>query len=236
MVKISVIIPTYNESKYIGGTLKALKEQSFKDIEVILADDNSDDGTREIAKRVYPSIKISNHKRIGPTKSFNVAAKDAKGDLLVFIDADTEVTKNMLASYYNAFGESDIVAATGPIIPLEKTTFAIRMGFSVVSVGIVRVLLAMGMPSLIGSNTAVRADAFKKVHGFNTSLHTYYDWDLSKRLGKIGKITFVKGAIAKTSVRRVKKWGVLKYFTWHASNFFVYNLFHTARSDYEEIR
>ena len=51
MVKVSIIIPVYNESKYIVATLKAIKEQDFKDIEVILADNGSTDGTREIARR-----------------------------------------------------------------------------------------------------------------------------------------------------------------------------------------
>jgi glycosyltransferase involved in cell wall biosynthesis len=236
MVRTSIIIPTYNEARYISHTLKSIKEQKFKDIEVILADSMSDDGTLEIARRVYPKVKVCGSRAKGVPPAYNKAARMAKGDLLLFIDADTSISKTLLSAYDVAFETGDIVAATGPIRPLEQATWGTRMGFKIVSVYLVRLLMALGRPSIIGSNFMTTRKAYAKVGGTDESLLTYYDWDLAHRLGKIGKVAYVKDAVAYTSIRRVKKWGAFKYFTWHASNTLLYHLTHKARTDYEIIR
>lgn len=236
MVSISIIIPTYNEAKYIGKTLDSIKSQNYKDIEVIIADSNSSDGTRDIARKTYNGAKIINKKERGVGIACNAAAKMARGELLMFIDADTSITKNLLSSYEKAFEEKEVVAATGPIIPLEKTTRSITLGYKMVSVYIVKLFMSIGKPSTISSNLMVRKSSYLMLGGFSTTMNTYYDWDLSNRLSKIGKIVFVDGAVAKTSVRRIKKWGMLKYFAFHTGNVIKYNLFHEPEQNYEPIR
>lgn len=238
MVKVSIIIPVYNESKYIVATLKAIREQGFKDIEVILADNGSTDGTREIARKTYPNIKVVVDRNLGFVgRLSNSGSKIAKGELFLFIDGDTAITNTLLDSYCEHFKDHPkTVAATGPIVPLEDTGIGIKLGFKVVSVGLIRFFMLIGKPSIISSNFMVRASAYRKVKGFNPNMKTYYDWDISKRLANIGRLDFVKGAVARTSIRRVKKWGMLKYFAYHASNVIIYNLFHKSRDDYEVIR
>ncbi len=238
MVKISVVIPVYNEEKYIKETLESVKSQDFKDIEVILADNGSTDGTLQIARKVYPKIRVVVDTRLGFVGGLSNRGADlAGGELILFIDGDTSVTKDLMQAYYDYFvANPDVVAATGPIIPRERTTLGIRIGFKLVSVGLMRFFMLLGKPSIISSNLMVRAEAFRKVHGFNGNMKTYYDWDLSRRMKEVGRLAFVSGAVARTSVRRVKKWGMLRYFAYHASNVIVYNLFHRPRDDYEIIR
>jgi glycosyltransferase involved in cell wall biosynthesis len=236
MPKISIIIPTYNEEKYIKTTLESIKKQPYKDIEVIVADSDSSDRTREIAKRAYPGVKIVLKKERGVGIACNAAARLAKGELLMFIDADTSVTKGLLNAYEKAFENKDVVAATGPIVPLEKTTRSIEFGYKMVSVYTVKLFMKIGKPSTISSNLMVRRSSYLKLGGFSTTMNTYYDWDLSNRLKDIGKIVFVEGAIAKTSVRRIEKWGMVRYFGFHAGNVIRYNLFHEPKQDYEPIR
>ena len=67
-------------------------------------------------------------------------------------------------------------------------------------------------------------------------LPTYCDWDLAHRLGRIGNAIFVDNAVAYTSVRRVKKWGILKYLSCHVSNAMLYQFTHKVLSDYEIVR
>lgn len=236
MTKISIIIPTYNEEKYIRRTLESIKKQPYKDIEVIIADSNSTDATRSIAKKVYPGVIIVNKKERGVGIACNASAKIAKGELLMFIDADTSITRDLLSSYENAFRDRDVVAATGPIIPLEKTTKSITIGYKMVSVYTVKLFMKIGKPSTISSNLMVRKSAYLKLGGFSTTMNTYYDWDLSNRLSKVGKIVYVEKAIAKTSVRRIEKWGMFRYFGFHTGNVIRYNLFHKPKQDYEPIR
>ncbi len=236
MAKISIIIPTYNEERYIGRTLESIKNQPYKDIEVIVADSNSSDNTKEIVRKVYPGARIINKRKRGVGIACNAAASIAKGSLLMFIDADTSITRGLLGAYDRAFDDREVVAATGPIIPLEKTTRSIEIGYAVVSVHLVRLFMRIGKPSTISSNLMVRKNAYLKLGGFSTTMNTYYDWDLSNRISKVGKIVFVENAVAKTSVRRIKKWGMLKYFAFHTGNVIRYNLFHEPKQDYEPIR
>ncbi len=236
MPKISIIIPTFNEEKYIKTTLESIRKQPYKDIEVIIADSSSSDRTREIARESYPGIIIVNRKERGVGIACNAAAKIARGELLMFIDADTSITGGLLSAYGKAFEDKEVVAATGPIVPLEKASRWITLGYKVVSVYTVKLFIGIGKPSTISSNLMVRKRSYLKLGGFSTTMNTYYDWDLSNRLSKVGKIVFVEGAVAKTSVRRVEKWGMLKYFGFHAGNVIRYNLFHEPKQDYEPIR
>lgn len=90
---ISVIIPAYNEEGYIGRLLSCLKKQPFKDFEVIVADGNSKDKTVAVAKRYGAQVVKGGSQSEGR----NRGAKHAKGETLLFLDADVTFNKNFLA-------------------------------------------------------------------------------------------------------------------------------------------
>lgn len=83
---VSVIVPIYNEEKYISECLRSLEIQSCKPIEIIVVNDGSTDNSRNIARKF--DVKIIDLAHNGPGKAKNEAAKLAKGDILVFFDAD----------------------------------------------------------------------------------------------------------------------------------------------------
>ena len=87
---ISIIIPALNEENYLPKLLKNIKKQELKDYEVIVADTNSKDGTRQTAKK----FKCEIVKGGLPPEGRNNGAKKAKGTLLFFIDADSLLSKN----------------------------------------------------------------------------------------------------------------------------------------------
>ena len=96
---ISIIIPTYNELKVLLDCLKSLEKQDYSDFEVILVDDGSIDNTQELASdfksKKYRLIFLKqNHK--GPGAARNLGASKAKGDILVFVDADMTFDKDFL--------------------------------------------------------------------------------------------------------------------------------------------
>lgn len=99
-MKISIIIPTYNEENVIEECLKSLSKQSLKDFEVILVDDGSSDSTLSKVKILTSSLnyhlKVIQGKHEGAGASRNLGAKYAKGQILVFVDADMTFDKNFL--------------------------------------------------------------------------------------------------------------------------------------------
>ncbi|MGC8479183.1 MAG: glycosyltransferase [Candidatus Micrarchaeia archaeon] len=232
--KISVIIPAKNEEKYIINPIKGLKVQTRKNFESILVDGGSIDKTVNIAKTYVDFVIVDKRKGIGRAR--NTGAKKSKGEILIFIDADTMPSKKLIESYAKAFEDKTVVAATGPILPLEKTGVITRLGFKFVSIFFVKAALTLGKPSVVGSNFAVRRDAFFKIKGFNENLITYEDWDLSTRLKKLGRIIFVNDATVFTSIRRIKTWGILGFFKFHFGNMVKYALFKKSKDYYEEIR
>ncbi|MGC8628814.1 MAG: glycosyltransferase [Candidatus Micrarchaeia archaeon] len=231
----SIIIPALNEEKYIGYALEGIKHQTLKDYEIIVVDGGSKDRTREIAKK-YAHVIVDTQKP-GAARARNVGAENAKGKYLLFIDADTKPSPKLLETYLRIFeNNKSVVAATGPVFPLEKTSKKIRLGYKFVSVYFVRLMLLLRKPSINGMNFAARKDAFKSSGGFNEDFITYEDWDLSRRLSKLGRIAFDKKAVVYSSARRVKAWGLLAFAKYHIGNMLRYALFKRPKSRYEEIR
>lgn len=88
-MKISVVIPVYNEAKVIAGCLASLKKQTVtKDLEIIVVDDESTDGSEKFA--------TLRQKHQGPGAARNLGAKKARGDILVFVDADMEFASDFI--------------------------------------------------------------------------------------------------------------------------------------------
>ena len=98
---ISIVIPAYNEESYILNTIKYIKNQSFKDYEIIVVCDGCTDSTSKIVKNHVDKL-IVNKTRTGPADAKNTGAKHAKGDKLVFLDADTLLTEGVLKNIHLA--------------------------------------------------------------------------------------------------------------------------------------
>ncbi len=111
MPLVSVIIPAYNEEQDIEDCLKSLKEQTFKNFEVILVDDGSTDNTVKIATKYKIRIIKQNHK--GPGLARNRGAREARGKILVLIDADMyfnrDYIKNLILPITN---DKEIIGTT----------------------------------------------------------------------------------------------------------------------------
>ena len=132
---LSVIVPIYNEEKYIAKCIDSILEQDFPndELEIILADGMSQDCTREIVAKYtakYPFISlIDNPKRIAPW-AMNLAVKEAKGDVIMRLDAHAIYEKNYFSALVRALKvyDADNVGAVCRTDVLNKTpkTLAIR--------------------------------------------------------------------------------------------------------------
>ena len=104
-VLVSVVIPTYNAEKYINECLEASIRQSYKNIEILVVDDGSKDSTMEICKLYAdkdPRIRLFTHENAGVSTARNRGIRHAKGDYIVFFDADDYPEDDLIQSYLEA--------------------------------------------------------------------------------------------------------------------------------------
>ena len=92
--RVSVIIPSYNEERDIEKCLISLQQQTYPDLEIIVIDDGSVDATLENIKKF--SVKLLNQSHQGPAIARNLGASKAKGEILVFVDADMTFDKDFI--------------------------------------------------------------------------------------------------------------------------------------------
>ena len=105
---ITIIIPAYNEKKYIEKCLLSIKNQTYGPIELIVIDDGSTDNTRKIAKKYADILLTQQHQ--GPGTARNKAAKIAKGKILVFVDADMYLDKDYVKNIIKPIVEDKAIA------------------------------------------------------------------------------------------------------------------------------
>lgn len=101
--KVSVIVINWNGKHWLKPCLDSLREQSFKEFEIILTDNGSTDGSIEFVKENYQEVKIiENKENLGFTGANNVAAKEANGEFILFLNNDTTVDKDCIKSLWAA--------------------------------------------------------------------------------------------------------------------------------------
>ncbi len=104
MIKLSVIVPVYNTEKYLEKCLNSLVNQTLKNIEIIIVDDESTDNSKEIIKKYskkYDNITAYYLKNGGVSKARNYGIKKAKGKYITFLDSDDYIDLNLYEKMYS---------------------------------------------------------------------------------------------------------------------------------------
>ena len=229
--KLSVVIPSYREEGYIEETLKALRNQDYKNVEVIVVDSSPDEKTRDVAKKY--ADKTLHFPERGVSKARNLGAQNSSGDIIVFIDADTVIKKDALAKIARAFAEDEKMVCCCAYVEVESSLLN-RILFMLVSES-VWLMAKLGMPLFYGFCVAYRKDTFDKVC-FNEKLVTCEDIDVSKRAARLGKCKLLRDVRVLTSARRVEKGGTLRIVVFHMQNLIRYTLSSKACEDYPVFR
>jgi len=201
-VKLSIIIPTYNEEKYLQKLLESIKSQSFTDYEIIVADAESTDNTRKIAESF--GCKIIDGGLPGTGR--NNGAKIASGEYLLFLDADAVLTEDYLESAITEFDEKNLDIAITQIEPISnsKTDKILHdlANFFMKSVESIR-------PHGAGCYGILTKKSFHEtVGGFDESLDFGEDSDYIYRIGKMGNFRVLRKPKLLVSTRRLEKEGI----------------------------
>lgn len=201
MAKISVIIPTLNEEKLIEHTLKNVRKVA-PEAEVIVVDGGSKDKTVQIAKK-YAKVF---HARGTIATARNVGAGEATGEILLFLDADTILTREFIDETLKYMRVPEVVGTGGMIMPL-KTSLLTEMVFYFFNI-LIMLSFLYWRPVLAGTCVAYKKKYFMEVGGFDEQMVASEDFDLCKRISKKGKVVFFRHIVIRTSRRRLEALGL----------------------------
>src|SRR3989338_10101235 len=224
MLKISVVIPTYNEEKYLRTSLESFKNQSFKDFELIVADGSSTDDTEKIS-RIY-NAKFITVKNSNVVRARDAGLRQAHGEILVGADADTFYPPDHLEVIWQEYQKNNkIVACTGKAKIVNGPKWGIKVWVIIYwIIGLFYRLFAIVLYAP-AYNLSYRRKVFLDLGGYDVNLDFGGDeLDVLARLKKVGKIAFSPELCPRTDGRRYKV-GFFTFLFKHALYYYGLNYF-----------
>ena len=225
---LSIIIPTYNEEEYLPTLLESIKKQNFKDYEIIVADANSTDRTREIAEE-YGCIIVDGGL---PAVGRNNGAKVANGEYLLFLDSDLKLTDEYLYDMLYEFRMERLGIAITRMTPLSEKTLD-KITHELAN------LFMIGVENIKPHGAGCYGIITKKsLHdeccGFDEDLTFGEDSDYIERLGKKESFKVLRKAKIGVSTRRLEEEGLFTLLKQYGKSTF--NDFRGKRTDAETLK
>jgi glycosyltransferase involved in cell wall biosynthesis len=212
---ISVIIPAHNEEECLPRTLEALRAQKYGQFETIVVTNGCSDRTADVARGQCDQLHELPDRGLGPAR--NLGAGKAKGELLLFLDADTILEPDALATIAQKFTRrhsmGTLKGVPDPGKPSYKIIYFLKN-------------LVHQSHAHHGSSGVILCwkDHFEAVNGFDNELYLRENSDLMKKLRGFGAYKYIRATPAITSMRRYERTGtgemiLLWLRVWVLSNF-----------------
>ena len=202
-MRVSVVVPAYNEKKLLPSCLESLKSQTHP-CEIVVCDNGSTDGSLDIARK-YADKVIEEEKR-GALFALNTGLRNASGDLLAITGADCVVPKDWIERFVEQFRDQfePVVAWDGNVDPLEDRH---SIYFSMMNYA-EKICIRLGLWFVIqGANFMIRKEIIEQAGYFDSSVEVFEENGLFKKIKKMGKVRFVTKNPIKASTRRVDECG-----------------------------
>ncbi len=204
MPRLSIVIPVKNEEKILPKLLDSIKAQTFKDYEIIIADANSTDASRDIA--LSYGARITAGGMPGPGR--NRGAEAAEGDRIFFFDSDVQLpSSRFLDECLSEMDRKNFDVATCKVKPLSRKPIdrALHEAYNAFAVTTEKIL-----PHAPGFCILVRREAHRGINGFDEDVVLAEDHDYVQRASKMGfKFGLLRSYPIAVSVRRLEKTGRL---------------------------
>jgi glycosyltransferase involved in cell wall biosynthesis len=200
---VSIVIPAYNARDHIARGIRCAISQTYPETEIIVVDDDSHDGTADVAREVLKStfkgrwLVLELGVNSGPSAARNAALKQARGEWIQFLDSDDAIAADKIevqmkharttgpdvsaiySSWRHVYLEDGIFVPAGPVNSPEYEDKHPLM-------------FCMYYAALHHGACLIRRSALERVQGFNETLRSYEDADLLVRLAKdTGRFQFV---------------------------------------------
>jgi len=237
-LKISLVIPAYNEEKYLGDCLKhAIANSGGRFAEIVVIDNASTDRTREVGES-FPGVRVVREEQKGLTKARQRGYQEAKGDVLAYIDADTRMPAGWYDQVFREFVKNDKLAClSGPYVYYDFSMWQQLITKLYWYVLALPFYYSVGYMT-VGGNFAIRRTVLDQMAGFDTSISFYgEDTNIARRASQFGQVLFRPSLVMYTSARRLTGQGLFKTGFIYGTNFLseVF-LKKPITTDYQDIR
>lgn len=183
---LSIVIPTYNASRFMPNLLDSIFSQALDDMEVIIVDDCSSDNTIETVKE-YPVRLIQMERNGGPARARNRGVEAARGEVIFFLDADVVVLDGTLREVRNYFAENPSAQCVIGMCATEP----LNQGFVPKYMAMFEYIHLLGAPenkvSVFAPRCgAIKKDFFQKIGGYDESYTgaDVEDFELARRISR----------------------------------------------------
>ena len=202
---LSVVVPTLNEERHIGSLLSDVMEQTKKADEVIVVDAGSGDGTVSVVRRSPNVVLLNGSPPVA--KGRNLGGRRARGDVLIFLDADVRLEEDFFEGFLEEFERRRLDIACPLYVPYRSTP-TIRSIFTLFN--LLFKSFEKLLPSGAGHCIAVKREIFRESRGFDPELK-FDDIELIRRLARDRRFAVVAQRTY-VSDRRYREHGVLRIF------------------------
>lgn len=203
-MQTSVIIPAYNEEKYIGKCLESVCAQTEKPDEIIIVDNNCTDKTVEIAKKFGTTI-VKEEKQ-GMIYARNAGFNAAQYEIIARTDADAILPRDWISKIKEDFKDPNLGGLSGPASFFKSPVISEISSF--IAAGVIYAIgLMFGHPTMYGPNMAIRKSLWEKIKNdvCLKDCDVHEDIDLSIHLAKIAKIKVDRSLVIRTTRGRWSK-------------------------------
>lgn len=239
---LSIIIPTLNEERFIERTLKNLRTIHSVPYEIIVADTGSTDKTREIASR-YADVVVVYEGDEKPNAAIirNLGAKVAKGEILLFQDADVILggadSFVKRACFVLRETPSLVALTTAARVDPESENLTDRFMYWMINNTFVLLNNVLRVGGASGECQIVRCKSFEQIGGYNATLPVGEDNELFQRLARIGRTRILTDLVTFQTGRRQHAIGWTRLLLQWWSNWVAITFFHKSASNHwDEIR
>lgn len=227
-MKLSIVIPAYNEEAYIKKCLESMVTElarSHFDVEVIVVNNASVDRTGEVA-RSFPFVHVVDESRKGLVRARQTGYQISTGDLVANVDADTLMPKGWINRVFEEFSaDPKLVALSGPYVyydlsPVLNWFVHLFYGLGKMISFFATLITKRGDTMLQGGNFILRRSALEQAGGFDLRFDFYgEDTAIAKSMSKYGKVKFTFHLPMYTSGRRLREEGVWSMAAKYGINF-----------------
>jgi len=169
--RLSVIIPVYNAERYVAEAIQSVLDQDYDDLEIVVVDDGSTDGSAAVAQQ-FKEIRLIRQENQGPGAGLNTGILNAGGDLIAFLDADDKWEPATLGRRVARFDDDpNLDMAHGRVIEFASPELKSQVLTADRAV-------ANPVPARLGGTTMIKREALGRVGLMDTTLKlgAWMDW------------------------------------------------------------